>query len=105
MPTVKLDQRSIDSLPGPAAGKSEVIHWDQDLPGLGLRVLASGARTWIVRYRVGKQQRVVALGKGAALSPAEARKQAGHDPAQGQARQGHPDRDHRGTVPGVATPS
>ena len=58
-------------------GKTEVTHWDQDLPGLGLRVLASGARTWIVRYRLGKRQRVVALGKGSALSPADARKQAG----------------------------
>ena len=76
MPTTKLDKLSINSLTGPAAGKSEVIYWDQDLPGVGLRVLASGARTWIVRYRVGRQQRVVALGKGAALSPPEARKQA-----------------------------
>ena len=76
MPTTKLDKLSIDALAGPAPGKSEVIYWDQDLPGLGLRVLASGARTWIVRYRVGRQQRVVALGKGAALSPPEARKQA-----------------------------
>ena len=77
MPTVKLEKHSVDTLPGPSAGRGEVIHWDQGLPGLGLRVLASGARTWIVRYRVGKRQRVVSLGKGAALSPAEARKRAG----------------------------
>jgi integrase len=77
MPTTKLDRRSNDALPGPLAGKGEVIHWDQDLPGFGLRVLASGARTWIVRYRVGKRQRVVSLGKGASLSPMDARKQAG----------------------------
>jgi hypothetical protein len=42
-----------------------------------LRVLASGARTWILRYRIGERSRVVSLGKGNALSPAEARKQAG----------------------------
>jgi integrase len=77
MPATKLDRRTIDSLPGPAEGKSEVIYWDADLPGLGLRVLASGARTWIVRYRVGKRSRVVSLAKGNALSPGEARKQAG----------------------------
>jgi integrase len=77
MPATKLDRRTIDSLPGPAAGKGEVTHWDADLPGFGLRVLTSGARTWIVRYRIGKRSRVVSLGKGNALSPADARKQAG----------------------------
>ena len=77
MPKVELDKHSADSLPGPASGQGEVIHWDQDLPGFGLRILASGARTWIARYRIGKRQRVVALGKGAALTTAKARKKAG----------------------------
>ena len=77
MPAIKFDRRNLDSLPGPAEGKSEVIHWDADLPGLGLRILATGGRTWIVRYRVGKQSRVVSLAKAGALSPGEARKKAG----------------------------
>jgi integrase len=77
MPAIKFDRRNLDSLPGPAEGKSEVIHWDADLPGLGLRILATGGRTWIVRYRVGKQSRVVSLAKANAVTPAEARKKAG----------------------------
>ncbi len=101
MPTTKLDRRSVDALPGPAAGKSEVTHWDEDLPGLGLRVLASGARTWIVRYRIGKRLACGSAGQGR-IAVACRRPQAGRlDPRQGQARQRHTDRDHRGAVTGV----
>ena len=75
---VKLDrQRDVDALTGPADGKGEVTHWDDAFPGLGVRVLATGGRSWIVRYRMGKAQRVVVLGKAAGMSPAEARKAAG----------------------------
>jgi Arm DNA-binding domain/Phage integrase central domain len=31
-------------------GKS-VVYWDEQLPGFGLRVHASGARAWVVQYR------------------------------------------------------
>ncbi len=48
----------------------------RDLPGLGLRVLASGGRTWIVRYRVGKQHGWWRLARRGALSPPEARRLA-----------------------------
>ncbi len=77
MPTTKFDKHSVGALPGPADGKSEVVHWDEGSAGARLRVLAPVARTWIVRYRIGERSRVVALGKGAALSPADARKPAG----------------------------
>src|SRR5262245_49574601 len=73
----KLDKRSVDSLPGPALGKFDVVHWDDDLPGFGLRVLASGARSWVVRYRIGAQSRVVTLGNLAARTPPDARTEAG----------------------------
>lgn len=43
------------------------------MPGLGLRVLKSGSRSWVVRYRVGRRQRVITLGKLALLSPGQAR--------------------------------
>lgn len=77
MPTTKLDQRTLASLPGPAEGQSEVFHWDAGLPGLGIRVLASGSRSWVVRFRIGKQQRMPAIAKVAALTLKGARKQAG----------------------------
>ncbi len=72
----KLDKRSARLLPDPAAGRFDVVHWDEDLPGFGLRVLASGTRTWVTRYRVGRQQRLVTLGKLAELDPADARRKA-----------------------------
>jgi len=73
----KLDKRRVVSLPGPALGKFDVVHWDDDLPGFGLRVLASGVRSWVVRYRIGAQSRVVTLGKLAARTPPDARTEAG----------------------------
>lgn len=72
----KLDRRTITALPGPEDERFDVIHWDDDMPGLGLRVLRSGARSWIVRYRIGKRQRNVSLGKASALSPTKAREEA-----------------------------
>ena len=73
----KLDKRTVNSLPGPVAGKFDVIHWDEDLSGFGLRVLSSGARSWVVRYRIGHRQRVITFAKAAALDPDPARRQAG----------------------------
>ena len=73
----KLDRRSIGTLPGPEDGRFDVVHWDTDMSGLGLRVLKSGSRSWVVRYRVGKRQRVITLGKVAVLSSVQARAKAG----------------------------
>ena len=43
-------------------GKSELIVFDDTLPGFGLRIRAGGKRTWITQYRVGSKQRRVTLG-------------------------------------------
>ena len=59
----KLDRRSVGTLPGPENGRFDVVHWDTDFLVLGLRVLKSGSRSWVVRYRVGKRQRVITLGE------------------------------------------
>ena len=73
----RLDRRSIGTLPGPENGRFDVVHWDTDLPGLGLRILKSGSTSWVVRYRIGKRQRVITLGKIALLTPTQARARAG----------------------------
>jgi integrase len=65
-------------LAAPAKGAREVTYWDDELPGFGLRVLASGARSWLVRYRVattGRQQ-FKSLGSVQVLDVAKARKEA-----------------------------
>ena len=72
----KLDRRRAGSLPGPPRGKFDIIHWDEDLPGFGLRILRSGSRAWIVRYRLGGKQRAVRLGRLEELSPSDARLEA-----------------------------
>lgn len=69
--------------------------WDSELPGFGLRVETSGAKTFIVRYRAegggrSAAQRFVTVGRYGPLTPEQARKQAkvilggvakGEDPA------------------------
>lgn len=57
-------------------GRTEVIYFDQDLAGFGLRVRAGGKRTWIAQYRVGQRQRRMTLGTWETLTPEEARRRA-----------------------------
>jgi integrase len=78
MPTVKLTQHNVERLPGPADGAREVTFWDAELTGLGLRVLASGSRSWLVRYRVERtgRQQFKSLGSVRVLDLAAARKAA-----------------------------
>jgi hypothetical protein len=45
-----LTKRFIDSLQ-PPDDRSEVVHWDDKLPGFGVRVRRSGAMTFIIQYR------------------------------------------------------
>ena len=59
-------------------GKSDYIEFDDDIPGLGLRIREGGSRTWIFQYRIGSKQRRMVLGsaKSAQLNLAEIRKTA-----------------------------
>ena len=57
-------------------GKSELIVFDEDMPGFGLRLRAGGSAVWIAQYRVGAKQRRVTLGRTAMLDPDRARKAA-----------------------------
>jgi integrase len=73
--TVKLNQRVVDMLELPA-GKTEVIHFDDDLP-FGIRIRATGARTFVFQYKFGARHRRITLGNVAALPFVQARKIAG----------------------------
>lgn len=72
---MKLVQKVVDRLTLPA-GKSEIIYWDQDLGGFGLRIRQGGSRTWVYQYDVGRRTRKMTLGAATALSPARARSAA-----------------------------
>jgi integrase len=73
---MKLTQKTTAALTLPE-GKSEAIVFDNELPGFGVRLRAGGARTWVYQYKIGNQQRRIALGSLAALTPARARETAG----------------------------
>jgi integrase len=57
-------------------GKTELIVFDDALPGFGLRIRAGGKRTWIAQYRLGSKQRRVTLGTVNNFEADEARKHA-----------------------------
>ncbi len=92
MPVVKLSKRTVDAL-APAA--KSFIAFDATLKGFGVRVLPSGAKSWIIEYRPGGGGRSVSkrrlkLGDTFELTPSEARNAArialsrirlGNDPA------------------------
>ena len=86
---MKLTQATTAALTLPD-GKSEVITFDSDLRGLGLRIRRGGARTWVFQYKLGAQHRRITLGNAAVLTVTQARKTAaelhamvrlGRDPA------------------------
>jgi integrase len=71
-------------------GKNDMLVFDSAVPGLALRVRASGKKSWVFQYRIGDKQRRLAFATATALSPHEARKRAallhaevklGRDPA------------------------
>jgi integrase len=75
----------------PPPGKTDFVHFDEDLPGFGLRVRATGAKTWMIQYAIGGRTRRMVLGPVALLDPGKARSTArdllaqvrlGRDPAK-----------------------
>ena len=69
---MRLDRKFVASIT-PPADRPEATHWDEASPGLGLRVLRSGAKSWIVRYRVGRKQKFTTLGRADDLKIEKAR--------------------------------
>jgi integrase len=60
-------------------GAKDVLFWDDELAGFGVRVATSGRKTWLCQYRVGGragQQRRVSLGLTSVVSADAARRKA-----------------------------
>ena len=74
----------------PVPPKTEIIVFDDDVPGFGVRASLSGWKVFIVQYSIGNQQRRISLGKIETLEIDTARQKAkgilaavrmGQDPA------------------------
>jgi integrase len=71
---MRLNDRTVtNSTPRLPAGKNEVIFFDEDVPGFGLRLRDGGSRAWVFQYKVGGKHRRVTLGKYPKLSAKRAR--------------------------------
>jgi len=86
---MRLTAKSIATIELPA-GKSDHIVWDDDVPGFGLRMRAGGNRSYVFQFKLGDQQRRMALGTVTAIDIGRAREIAkdlyakvrlGQDPA------------------------
>jgi Arm DNA-binding domain len=89
----KITKRAVDGLA--ASGSAEVILWDTEVKGFGVRVRNGGGKSYILHYRVGGGRaaalRKLTIGKhGSPWTPETARAEArrllgevaaGHDPA------------------------
>jgi integrase len=62
----------------PKEGAAETVYFDEKLAGFGLRVKASGAKSYLIQYRNarGRSRRLTISGKTGRLTAAEARKEA-----------------------------
>jgi integrase len=61
----------------PPAGRTEAIHFDDEIPGFGLRIREAGSRSFIFQYKLGQKHRRMALGVATLETVARARKTAG----------------------------
>jgi integrase len=72
---LKLTKATVAHLTLPP-GKEDLIIFDDELKGFGIRLRAGGKRVWIAQYRIGAKQRRVTLGDVHKLDVAAARQAA-----------------------------
>jgi len=88
----KLTKRLLDSL---RVDDKDLVFWDTELPGFGVRVLVSGVKSFVVQYRAEGRSRRLTIGRYGRLTLEQARKMArmklgevdqGQDPAEEKKR-------------------
>src|SRR6478609_3821343 len=58
------------------AGKTDLIQFDDELPGFGIRLRTGGKRVWIIQYRIDGRQRRVTIGDARKVDLKAARAEA-----------------------------
>lgn len=71
---MNLTKSAVEKLPSPTKGYT--LHWDDTLPGFGVRVTHSGAKSYIVQKRIGHKEKRITLGSHHVMSADTARKEA-----------------------------
>jgi len=69
----KLTRRTVEAT---AIKASDYIIWDEELPGFGLRVFASGKRSYLVQYRAAGRSRRYTIGLHGVWTPEAAKREA-----------------------------
>jgi integrase len=72
---MKLTEKSIKTI-APIPPKTDVIEFDDEVPGFGVRARAGGSKVFIVQYAIGDKQRRMSLGKTALQTVDTARESA-----------------------------
>jgi len=88
---VKLTKRVVDTA---LAQSKDYVLWDDELPGFGLRVFATGKRSYLIQYRADGRSRRYTIGLHGVWTPETAKREAkaqlgrvaqGDDPAEERA--------------------
>ena len=69
----RLTKRQVDAS---EARQSDYFVWDDDLPGFGLRVFASGKKSYLIQYRALGRTRRYTIGLHGVWTPETARQEA-----------------------------
>ena len=71
----RLTLKTVKALP--VTGK-DAVHWDSEKKGFGLRITASGAKSYFIKYRNAQgRSRYLTIGKSSDWTPEQARERAG----------------------------
>ena len=69
----KISNRTVEGL---VASERDVVFWDAELQGFGVRVYPSGAKVYVVQTRQGGRSRRVSVGRHGVISASHARRRA-----------------------------
>ena len=93
MPTIRLTQLAAEKLAAPPIGR--IVYWDRHLPGFGVRITASGAKSWVAMYRVNGKPVMETIGSIARVPRVDDARQAARDSMAKAATGDHPVREKR----------